>query len=197
MTSQKHRESLAESVINETVEKLKGIFAGWRAAFKTREGFDNYRKEFFKALVEFRITSKEQIEFGVRRARTEAKNGREFMPSGAQFAGWCQPLAEDLGIEPFALVAKCICTGQWEKIHPAFQHVSRDFDLYQIRRMSQDKAAKPLKEIYAAVVRRVGAGEQFDRIVSISDLNVYSGSRPASKATAQAAMAEMMKGLRA
>lgn len=66
-----------------------GVFPRWRSAFKSREEFLVYRREFLNAMVQFGITDSRLIKRGIEVARDEAAKGREYLPGGPQFAAWC------------------------------------------------------------------------------------------------------------
>lgn len=151
---------------------MKTVFSGWRASFKTATEYRSYRREFLLAMIEFRITTEEQLERGIVRARHEASKGREFMPSGAQFAGWCQPAPEELGIGTFEQTFLAAIKCQWEKTHPAFQHVARSFDMYTMRRLSDREARREFRPLFDQVIQRVSSGEQFTRITAIAKKSV-------------------------
>lgn len=94
--STKLRASSSEKLVNAALSKLKTIFTGWRAAFKTEGEVDRYKQELLISLIEFDVRSQAEIDQGIRRARQEARDGREFMPSCAMFAGWCKDKPKSL-----------------------------------------------------------------------------------------------------
>lgn len=80
----------------------------------------------------------------------------------------CQPKAEDYGLPSIEHAHPLICQRQWEKLHPAFQHVARSYDLFSIRQMSSESSLRAIKPLYAEVVERVARGEEFERIQTIN-----------------------------
>lgn len=156
-------------------------------------------------MIEFRITTEEQLERGIARARHEAAKGRQFMPSGAQFAGWCLDTPEDLGVDPLETAYIKVIRGHWEALHPAFQRIAQEtyavrelvfkdpkgvrpnryenvqrrrYDIDDIRRMDERSAVKAFQHFYNEVVRRVGDGEQFDRMQMVEHTPPPMSSTP-------------------
>lgn len=84
------------------------------------------------------------------------------------FRNHCKPKAQDLGLMSFEQAHPLICKREWEKLHPAFQHVARQYDLYNISRMSSENSAKALLPLFADVVDRLARGESFERLEGVS-----------------------------
>lgn len=191
--------------VNRAITTLKTVFSGWRASFKTDTEFQAYRREFLLAMIEFRITTETQLERGIARSRHEAAKGREFMPSGAQFAGWCKPDAEELGICDFADAYQRVIRRHWESLHPAFQCIAQEtysikelvfkdpkgvlpnrfeevsrprYDIAAYRQMDERRAMKEFQQFYNEVVRRVTDGEQFERIQAIEQAPPVQSANP-------------------
>ena len=187
--------SSSEAVINNAVEALTHIFTGWRATFKnktTDRDFIAYKNEFLKAMILAGITSQAQIDRGMMRARYEAEQGKEFLPSGAKFAGWCKPDHRDAGIDDFETAFRKIIRGAVQQLHPAFQVILAEFEevenqsiygsetieklgrvdrlaKYDLSEFKQDKTKKAFTRFYNEVVRRVLSGEPFERPIAIED----------------------------
>lgn len=83
------------------------------------------------------------------------------------FRNHCKPKACDLGIPSFEQCLPLLCKREWEKLHPAFQHVARSYDMYSIRLMSSEKSAKALRPLFSEVVDRLARGETFERLEAI------------------------------
>lgn len=186
-------------IINNAVEKLATIFTGWRATFKNKindPDFLAYKNEFLIAMVLAGINTQGAIDCGIRRARSEAAKGREFMPSGAMFGGWCKPSAEDYGIESFDSAYPKIIARAWERLHPAFQHLAQEtietrvitkqfkgkgipattrktkvlkYDFFAIRSAGAQAAKRMVKDYYNDVVKKVSGGEVFAPIEAVED----------------------------
>lgn len=84
------------------------------------------------------------------------------------FRNHCKLDNQDLGIESFDVALLGVCRRDWENLHPAFQHIARKFDLFNLRLASSDKARNMFKPLYAEVVKRVADGEEFERVEAIS-----------------------------
>lgn len=83
------------------------------------------------------------------------------------FRNHCKPKAQDLGLISFEQAHPLIIKRQWASLHPAFQHVARGYDLYNISRMSSENSAKALRPLFAEVVDRLARGETFERLEAI------------------------------
>ena len=84
------------------------------------------------------------------------------------FRNHCKPKAQDLGLMSFEQAHPLIIKRQWSSLHPAFQHVARGYDLYNISRMSSENSTKALRPLFAEVVDRLARGESFERVESVS-----------------------------
>lgn len=157
-------------------------------------GYTRYRREFLLAMIEFNVSTQEQIDMGISRARQEAAEGREFMPSGAMFAGWCKPSSKDYGIEDFEIAYRKTLSRDWENLHPAFQHVAQTQDMFSIRSKSEKESKKLFKVMYDEVVKRASSGENFKRLVS-DEKQTPSGTKPFGRDKGNRALSELIKGL--
>ena len=155
-----------ELIINKTVEKLKAIFPGWKASFGGKSDtqgkeFAAYRKEFFLAMYAAGINTQEKIDFGINKARREASDGREFMPSGAMFSGWCEPSAEDMGLPSLEAAYQDLIHGRWGNMPIAFRVVFSS-QRYNLRDMNEVQARKKFTILYRETVQRIANGEKFE-----------------------------------
>ncbi len=68
--------------------ELKSMKSGWRAAFKSQEELDRYKKQMIKACWENRVNTQEQLDRGLAKARIDES---DFFPSVGKFIKWCKP----------------------------------------------------------------------------------------------------------
>lgn len=76
----------AEKVISQAVSALMNIFPGYRAALKTQDDVDGYKKQMTKALLEANVTSVALLQNGMKMARQQQT---DFLPSTGKFVAWC------------------------------------------------------------------------------------------------------------
>ncbi len=74
-------------VINSIFAGLKAAYPAWRQTFTTDNDLEEAKKAWVKALIENRITSKEQVQQGLQQAR---KDTSPFWPSVGKFIEWCK-----------------------------------------------------------------------------------------------------------
>lgn len=132
------------------------------SAFKNQYGLANgvVFNRWCEELSEF---SEQQLFDGLQKFK---QSGSTYMSLNI-FRNHCKPKPKDLGIMSFDQAHPLICARQWEKLHPAFQHVARSYDLYSIRLMSSEKSARALQPLYSEVVDRLARGEHFERLEAI------------------------------
>ena len=71
--------------VNELFKQLAGIFPGWRAAFPDEQIANQAKRQWLTGLVENGVTTPEQIEMGLKAARSA---DTPFIPSVGQFIEW-------------------------------------------------------------------------------------------------------------
>lgn len=188
----------SEAVINNAVEVLTNIFTGWRATFKNKindRDFIAYKKEFLTAMILAGINSQAQIDRGMMRARYEAEQGKEFLPSGAKFAGWCKPSPKEFGIADFETVFDAVIFGKWEQIHPVFQHVAQK-RRFKFRKRSEAEAKRMFKPVYEDAVAKVLAGNTFEPIPALPDYTQKTNFKMKPYASGQNAISALLGEMR-
>ena len=83
------------------------------------------------------------------------------------FRNHCKPKAQDLGLMTFEQAHPLIIRREWENLHPAFQHLARGYDLYEIKRMTHENSSKALRGLYSEVISALARGETFERLEAI------------------------------
>lgn len=161
------------------------------AAFKNQYGLANETSfhRWSKELAEF---TEQQLFEGFQKFK---KSDSTFL-NLKTFRNYCRPSGEDLGLPPFDQIHLTLCQRDWEKLHPAFQHVARNYDMYNIRLMSSDNSAKALRKLYSEVVDRLARGEQFERLESLRfNPSGTTHTSAASREKGKEVMAKLLRGL--
>lgn len=133
------------------------------AAFKNQYG-DASGSVFEYWERELRDFSRDDIQRGF----VKFKNSDSTFISLKIFRKLCKVSGEDLGIEEINKAMLKTIRGQWDELHPAFQAVARDYNLYQMRRVSADESMKMFKPLYDEVIKRIASGEEFQPVKMIS-----------------------------
>ena len=149
-------------MVNQTVERLKAIYTGWRAAFKTQQEHDLYKQEFLMALIDNGINTQDMINTGIQRARKVAIE-RDFLPPPNRFAYWCKPQPEDFGLlEPQkAYISACesLSTKKWH--HPTIWQAAQDTGVFKLRSRTESECRDDFIDCYKSAVDRFLGGEDF------------------------------------
>ncbi|PHR55949.1 MAG: hypothetical protein COA43_14615 [Robiginitomaculum sp.] len=85
---------IVKTIVDSLFDQLAFVFPAWRYTWDTEEKIKGAKKEWVKAFFENDITTKEQIAYGLKKAR---KMDSDFLPSCGKFISWCTPSPEDLG----------------------------------------------------------------------------------------------------
>ena len=85
---------IVKSIVDSLFDQLAFVFPAWRYTWDTEEKIKGAKKEWVKAFFENNIATKEQIAYGLKKAR---KMDSDFLPSCGKFVAWCEPTPEDLG----------------------------------------------------------------------------------------------------
>ena len=149
-------------VVNELFRRLRGIFPAWRQAWPTTEALGAAKAEWIKAFVSQRITSLEQIEFGLENCRRMKK---PFAPSVGEFIDMCQPTPEMLGIPPLEKAFREACrnahpamAGKANWSHDAVWHTAKECGFESLNRLETSLALKLFERNYVITIRRLVDG---------------------------------------
>lgn len=162
-------EEKCAEVVNQLFNELMMIKTGWRAMFPSIDSADGRKKamaklkqQFLKGLIENNISTIEQLEIGLKRARAD---NQDFFPSVGKFIGWCQPDLKEMGM-PTAFEAWRIVSNiysihdvNWSKVHMAVHEAGKRSNFGDIKRGAISE--KQFCSIYATVCAEVVQGESF------------------------------------
>ena len=156
------------NVVNELFNQLMMIKTGWRAMFPSitepeqrKKAMGKLKVQFMKGLVENKITTIEQIEFGLIKARADPN---PFFPSVGEFVTWCTPSHKDFGLPTPAeawreasTYSHMVTQREWKV--PAVYEAGRRSPFYGIR--DGQIGEKQFCAYYETVCKEVMAGAVF------------------------------------
>ena len=87
-------------LVNRLFADLKAICPAWRRVWPDDAAMGTAKREWTKTLVESGVASAEQLERGKRICRSRTGTEAAFVPSPGEFAGWCWPDPQELGLPP-------------------------------------------------------------------------------------------------
>lgn len=85
---------IVKTIVDSLFDQLAFVFPAWRYTWDSEEKIKGAKKEWVKAFFENDINTKEQIAYGLKKARN---SDTDFLPSCGKFVSWCSPTPEDLG----------------------------------------------------------------------------------------------------
>ena len=181
--------------MSRTVKKLKVIFTGWRAAFKTDADLNAYKQSLFLALVDKGINSDLMINRGLRRAEDESIHC-DFIPPANRFAFWCKPQPEDFGLlcaeDAYRIASvesgKHASIRQWPD--EVVYKTSSEFGFRRLAGQSEAKSIKEFSRIYEFICSRYIGGERF--ALPESQQLEESEAKPLSKGENSRRMQQLM-----
>lgn len=149
------------ALFNQFFFDLQAIFPAWRQAFPTTEHLTTAKRNWYAALRENKITSADQINTGLRRARAE---GSDFFPSPAKFVAWCKPQPEDFGLPSLEAayseaIAQAGRVGRRHWTHAAIHEAACRVGMYELSRMPEADARKAFASVYRQTFDDVVAGK--------------------------------------
>ena len=149
-------------VVNELFRRLRGIFPAWRQAWPTTEALGAAKAEWIMEFVAQRITSLDQIEYGIENCRRLKK---PFAPSVGEFIEMCQPTPEVLVIPSLDAAFREACrnahpsmAGQATWSHDAVWHTAKEAGFENLNRLETSLAKKLFERNYVITVRRLVDG---------------------------------------
>lgn len=185
----------AAGVINRLFADLQALFPAWRQSYPGQADLAAAKRAWTRALVEAGVTTEEQLQWGLRRAR---RSGSPFWPSVGQFIQWCQPDPESLGLpspeqayrEACAMAHPDADHSRWS--HPAVRVAAREIG----SQLPERERRKLFLRAYEIAVRRVANGEDLAAEIS-RGLPERPAPRPADPETARRHLRRMRQLLRA
>jgi hypothetical protein len=150
------------TVINGLFRELRSIFPAWKQAWPDMATYKSAKQQWMQGFLEARIRSKEQLQFGLMRARQAAK---DFVPNVGRFIEWCTPTAEMLGLPTLAAAhreairnAHPGMAGQGKWTHDAVWHTAKECGFESLNKLETALSLKLFERNYAITVRRLLAG---------------------------------------
>lgn len=153
-------------VIEKLFNELKSIFPAWRHAWPNDKAENNAKRTWTKAFIAARLSSIEQIRYGIEKSR---RSGSPFMPSIGEFIQWCHLSAEDLGLpsadRAYAMAAMIAHpTADRSKCIPAVYHAAVETGFYALSSNSEDKTRRRFERNYSDALRIVAAGGELHQM---------------------------------
>ncbi|MGL5597936.1 MAG: replication protein P [Aeromonas sp.] len=141
-------------------EQLKVVFPAWQRAFPSPEMQARALREWTVALVEANCTSREQLQLGMRMARSQ---GGEWFPSTSRFIKWCVVTPESLGLPTLDTALAEVRTRRYS--HPAVKLAAKATS-WELQTLSAEAYRSVFDQAYVQLVRRMMAGEDLNAEVS-------------------------------
>ncbi|MGN5187217.1 replication protein P [Aeromonas veronii] len=137
-------------------EQLKAVFPAWKQAFPTDDHQRRALAEWTRAMVDAGCTSREQLQLGMRIARS---HGGDFFPSTSKFIKWCEVTPESLGLPTLDSALVEVRTRRFT--HPAVELAAKATS-WERQTLSADAYRAVFDQAYAQLVRRMMAGEDLN-----------------------------------
>lgn len=154
--------------INKLFSELQTCFPAWRQTFTSKADMDAAKRTWARGLIEAKITSYKQIQWGLLKAR---RSESPFWPSLGQFIAWCQPDPADYGLPDTrkAYLEACrnayrlaeMTNDEWS--HPAVYIALKNTGVFDIRNRSEVETWPIFKRNYEIAVRRAFNGEDLKK----------------------------------
>ncbi|MGU5759652.1 replication protein P [Aeromonas hydrophila] len=139
--------------VSRLLEQLKAVFPAWQRAYPTEELQRRALAEWTRALVDAGCTSREQLQRGMRVARSKP---HPWIPSTGEFIQWCQVTPESLGLPTLDTALVEVRTRRFT--HPAVELAAKATS-WERQTLSLDAYRPVFEQAYAQLLRRVVAGE--------------------------------------
>lgn len=139
--------------VSRLLEQLKAVFPAWQRAYPTEELQRSALAEWTRALVDAGCTSREQLQRGMRVARSKP---HPWIPSTGEFIQWCQITPESLGLPTLDTALVEVRTRRFT--HPAVELAAKATS-WERQTLSLDAYRPVFEQAYAQLLRRVVAGE--------------------------------------
>ncbi|MGL6576537.1 replication protein P [Aeromonas hydrophila] len=139
--------------VSRLLEQLKAVFPAWQRAYPTEELQRSALAEWTRALVDAGNTSREQLQRGMRVARSKP---HPWIPSTGEFIQWCQVTPESLGLPTLDTALVEVRTRRFT--HPAIELAAKATS-WERKTLSLVAYRPVFEQAYAQLIRRVVAGE--------------------------------------
>lgn len=139
--------------VSRLLEQLKAVFPAWQRAYPTEELQRSALAEWTRALVDAGCTTREQLQLGMRVARSKP---HPWIPSTGEFIQWCQVTPESLGLPTLDTALVEVRTRRYT--HPAVELAAKATS-WERQTLSLDAYQPVFEQAYSQLLRRVVAGE--------------------------------------
>lgn len=139
--------------VSRLLEQLKAVFPAWQRAYPTEELQRSALAEWTRALVDAGCTTREQLQLGMRVARSKP---HPWIPSTGEFIQWCQVTPELLGLPALDTALVEVRTRRFT--HPAVELAARATS-WERQTLSLEAYRPVFEQAYAQLLCRVVAGE--------------------------------------
>ncbi|WP_228730341.1 replication protein P [Shewanella yunxiaonensis] len=149
-------------IINILFAELQSCFPAWKTTFPSKSDVDAAKRTWTKGLLEAGISSEQQLQWGLRKAR---RSESPFWPSVGQFIKWCQPDPAEFGLPtPEAAFREASRNSHPASVdckwtHPAVYVAAREAGKFELANLPCDKTWPLFQRAYSITVRRVLEGE--------------------------------------
>ncbi|KHE13046.1 hypothetical protein OI71_21790 [Aeromonas hydrophila] len=140
-------------IVSRLLEQLKAVFPAWQRAYPTEELQRSALAEWTRALVDAGCTSREQLQRGMRVARSKP---HPWIPSTGEFIQWCQVTPESLGLPTLDTALVEVRTRRFT--HPAVELAAKATS-WELQTLSLDAYRPVFEQAYVQLLRRAVAGE--------------------------------------
>ncbi len=152
-----------------------------------------YKSEWLKTLAAQGVRTREQVQYGLNRARQEV-DARKFWPTPRQFCAWCRPSANDAGMPELDAAYREALSHyhrpekhQWS--HFVVRLAVRETGSWLFARGMEKEVFEVFSHNYTQLVRRYVAGEDFD--IKLPKALPESVSVPTSRSKARKILADL------
>lgn len=153
----------AVDFVNDLFKSLQIAYPAWKYTFPTQNDVALAKRSWVKTFMECGITSVEQIQVGMRKARADES---DFFPSAGKFVAWCKPSPEDLGLPTVELAYREAAINSHSPIahrwsHAAVYQAGKETGWFFLKSEPQRETQAEFKRVYADICERVMSGHVF------------------------------------
>jgi hypothetical protein len=145
--------------VNDLFNNLKSICTAWKQTFTDQAIEQAAKQQWAQALVENGIVNQQQIELGMKKARTLAK---PWFPSAGEFIAWCKPSLEDYGLPNAAQALRKVINGQ-KRSHPVLFLAAQATGSRELKTMQHESLLKLFTRNYEIICQRFIDGDDLSQ----------------------------------
>lgn len=182
------------AIVDSVFEKLRILFP---VGAPKDDAIAVYKAEWLKTMSAQGVRSREQVQYGLNRARKEVGD-RQFWPTPRQFCSWCVPSANDSGLPELEIAFREALKHYRDSARHQWSHelvwlAYRETGFWLFSRGSQKEVLEVFTRNYSALMRRYLAGEMFD--VELPKALPQGGSIPTPPDRAKAKIGSLRREL--